>query len=458
MTGPAERSPSPSEVGFALSRRHFVIGGAAAVGGAAFLAACGGDDDDAEPAGTTAPAEEPEGTTAPTDAPSGDLGTVTFGSNYSDPTDSEAIAAAVGTTGLDVSINTVDHNTYQENFNTYIQQPDDVVCWFAGYRMRAFANKGVVGDISDVWAGLEGFGEGFKSASSGLDGKQYFVPFYFYPWGVHYRKSLFEEKGYAIPTTWDEFKTLCDTMQADGITPLAGANDGRWPQMGMFDMLNLRINGYDFHVSLMGGNESWEDDRVKAVFAAWEEILPYYQPDANGRTWQDAANGLGDNSFGMYLLGTFITSNFDSATQQDIIDDIDFFLFPAVNDEHGQDAIEAPIDGFMMAAAPKNLEGAKALLGGLGAAAAIDAYISVNPSVVAANDGADTASYNALQQKSAEAVATAKYIAQFLDRDTDPDFAANVVGVAIADFLATPGNIDAILADVEAKKQTYTFE
>lgn len=456
MTGPAERSPSPSEVGFALTRRRFVVGGAAAVGGAAFLAACGGDDDDAEPAATTAPSEEPDGTSPATDG--GDAGTVTFGSNYSDPTDSEAIAAAVATTGLDVSINTVDHNTYQENFNTYIQQPDDVVCWFAGYRMRAFAGKGVVGDISDVWEGLDGFSEGFKSAASGLDGKQYFVPFYFYPWGIHYRKSLFDEKGYSVPTTWDEFKTLCDTMQADGITPLAGANDGRWPQMGMFDMLNLRINGYDFHVSLMGGKESWEDDRVKAVFAAWNEILPYYQPDANGRTWQDAANGLGDKSVGMYLLGTFITSNFDSETQQDIIDDIDFFLFPAINDEHGQDAIEAPIDGFMMAAEPQNLEGAKALLSGLGQAAAIDAYISVNPSVVAAHDGADTASYNALQQKSAEAVGTAKYIAQFLDRDTDPDFAANVVGVAIADFLATPDNIDAILADVEAKKQTYTFE
>ena len=452
MTGPAERSPSPSEVGFALSRRHFV-GGAAAVGGAAFLAACGGDDDAADE-----PADEPAATDPPSEEPSGDVGAVTFGSNYSDPTDSEAIAAAVATTGLDVSINTVDHNSYQENFNTYIQQPDDVMCWFAGYRMRAFAGKGVVSDVSDVWSGLEGFSEGFKSASSGLDGKQYFVPFYFYPWGIHYRKSLFDEKGYAIPTTWDELKTLCDTMQADGITPIAGANDGRWPQMGMFDMLNMRINGYDFHVSLMGGNESWEDDRVKAIFTAWEEILPYYQPDANGRTWQDAANGIGDKSVGMFLLGTFITSNYDAETQQDIIDDIDFFLFPAIDDAHGQDAIEAPIDGFMMAAAPQNVEGAKALLGGLGAAAAIDAYISVNPSVVAANEGADTGSYNALQQKSVEAVATAKYIAQFLDRDTDPDFAANVVGVAIADFLATPGNIDAILADVEGKKQTYTFE
>ena len=223
-------------------------------------------------------------------------------------------------------------------------------------------------------------------------------------------------------------------------------------------MLNMRINGYDYHVSLMGGNEDWESAEVKNVFATWEEILPYYQPDPNGRTWEEAANALGDKSAGMYLLGTFVTSNFDGETQADIIDDIDFFLFPEVDPAHGQDAIEAPIDGFMMAVDPANEEGAKALLGGLGSVDAIDAYIAVDPSVVAANSDADTSGYNALQKKSAEAVGSAKYIAQFLDRDTDPDFAANVVGVGIADFLATPGNIDTILADVEAKKQTYTCE
>ena len=71
----------------------------------------------------------------------------------------------------------------------------------------------------------------------------------------------------------------------------------------------------------------------------------------------------------------------------------------------------------------------------------------MNPSVVAANNGADTSGYNALQQKSAELVGSAKYIAQFLDRDTDPDFAANVVGAALADFIADPSQIDAILSD-----------
>ena len=275
---------------------------------------------------------------------------------------------------------------------------------------------------------------------------------------MHYRKSFFEEGGYAIPTTWDEFKALCDQMQTDGVVPLAAANDGRWPQMGMFDMLNLRINGYDFHVSLMGGKESWTDDKVKAVFTAWEELLPYYQPDVAGRTWQDAATAVGTNEAGMMLIGTFITSNFEADTQQDIIDDIDFFAFPSIAEEHGQDAVEAPIDGFMLAAEPANVDGAKALLTAMGGAAAIDAYIAIDPSVVAANDGAATDGYTPLQVKSAELVGAAASIAQFLDRDTDPDFAANVVGVALADFLADPGSIDTILSTVEEQKGTYTFE
>ena len=111
----------------------------------------------------------------------------------------------------------------------------------------------------------------------------------------------------------------------------------------------------------------------------------------------------------------------------------------------------------MMAASPQNEEGAKALLTGLGQAAAIDAWLSVDPSVVAANSKANTSAYNALQQKSLEMVGSATYIAQFLDRDTEPDFASQVVGKAIADFLAGQA-VDGILATVEEQKQTYTFE
>ena len=58
-----------------------------------------------------------------------------------------------------------------------------------------------------------------------------------------------------------------------------------------------------------------------------------------------------------------------------------------------------------------------------------------------------------MQQKSAEIVGSATYIAQFLDRDTDPDFAANVVGAALADFISDPSQIDSILSTVEEQKR-----
>jgi multiple sugar transport system substrate-binding protein len=473
-----DRSPNPSEVGFAISRRNLIIGGAAVVAGGGLLAACSKDD----AADTTAAAAETEAaveteaaaetvaaettaaaaaetTAAAAAAPAADVGEVTFGSNYSEDKVKRAIAAAMASTGINVKINTVDHNGYQDNFNTYIQQPDDVVSWFAGYRMRAFASKGVVGDISDVWANLPDLSAGFKSASSGLDGKQYFVPLYFYPWAVHYRKSFFAEKGYEIPTDWTQLLALCEKMKADGITPFSAANDGGWPQMGMFDMINLRTNGYDFHVSLMGGKESWTDPKVAKVFENWKTILPYYQPDANSRKWEDGAAAWGKKETGMYLIGTFLASQFDPVKDpgaQAILDDMDFFAFPAIDPAHGQDAVEAPIDGFMMAKTPKNEVGAKALLTAIGGAAAIDAYLGVDPSVVAANSKANTSTYNALQKKSAELVGSAKYIAQFLDRDTDPDFASKVVGPAIKDFLAGK-DVAGILKVVEEQKATYTF-
>jgi multiple sugar transport system substrate-binding protein len=434
-------------VGFALSRRSLLTGAAGAaglVGVSSLLAACG-DDDGGDSGSATTAADGGGGSSGAA------TGEVTFGSNYSDEKPKagiEAMMAAFPNKNVSVKINTTDHNTYQENITTYLQQPDDVLSWFAGYRMRFFADQGLVGDISDVWSGITDLSDAFKTASTGNDGKQYFVPLYYYTWAVNHSKSLFDEKGYAIPTTWDEFIGLLDNMKTDGIVGLAGANDGKWPQMGMFDMINMRTNGYPFHIDLMAGKESWTDERVMEVFKNWEQILPYYQEGTNGRTWQDAATALENKEAGMFLLGTFLASNYAEAN----LPDLDFFAFPEINPEHGQDSIEAPIDGFMMAAKPKNEAGARELLAYLGTTPAEEAYLSADPSVVAASSTASTAGYNDLQKKSAELASQVTYIAQFLDRDTNPEFASNVMGDALANFINDPSKIGDILKGVEEQK------
>ena len=455
MSGTTEQSPNPREIGFSINRRQVLIGAAGVTGATALLAACGSDDNKA---GGTTPGTTPAttGGTTPattggtTPAPTGDE--ITFGSNYSDDKVKSAMQAAIDASGLNVKVNTTSHNEYQDNITNYLAQPDDVLSWFAGYRMRFFADKGLVGDISDVWANLPDMGDSFKTASTGNDGKQYFVPLYFYPWAVHYRKSVFADKGYTVPTNKAELVALATKMQADGITPFAYANDGKWPVQGTFDILNMRVNGYQYHVDLLAGKESWTDAKTKAVFAAWAELLPFHQADANGRTWQDAATALEKKEAGMYYLGTFVATN---STDQAYLDDLDFFNFPELDAAVGADALDAPIDGFMMAAKPKNEAGAKALLTHLGSAAAVDAFLKIEGASVAANSKADTSGYNDIQNKSLELVSKAKNIAQFLDRDTSPDFVSNVIGDAFAAFIADPTQVDSILQGIEDKKSTY---
>src|SRR3954470_1029494 len=179
------------------------------------LAACGGDDNGGS-SSTPGAGGTPEKKA---------VGTVTFGSNASDAVPKasyeKVFADFKTTTGGDVKVNTVDHNTFQEQINNYLQgTPDDVFTWFAGYRMQFFAQKGLATDISDVWEKIGGnYSQAFKDAST-LDGKQYFVPFYNYPWAFFYKKSVFEKNGWEPATNLDEFKALCDKIKAKGMTPI----------------------------------------------------------------------------------------------------------------------------------------------------------------------------------------------------------------------------------------------
>jgi multiple sugar transport system substrate-binding protein len=105
-----------------LSRRGFLkgtLGAGAAVSLSSLLAACGGGDDGGSGSGSKE---------------------VTFGSNQSDDVPKKAYAEMTAAfqkqSGLTVKTNTIEHETFQENINNYLQgNPGDVFTWFAGYRM-----------------------------------------------------------------------------------------------------------------------------------------------------------------------------------------------------------------------------------------------------------------------------------------------------------------------------------
>ncbi len=385
-------------------------------------------------------------------------GNLTVGSNASDPAPKKGIAdvndafvAANGGTSL--KLNTVDHSTFQDQINSYLQgTPEDVFTWFSGHRMRFFAAKGLATPVDDVWDKVKGnFSGAFAESVKGNDGHIYGIPVDYYPWGVFYRKSVFQAGNYKIPTNWDDFKTLCGQMQKDGLTPIALGDQQGWPAQGWFDILNLRLNGYDFHVEVLTGKQKFTDARVTNVFNKWSEITGFYNPAVAGTQWQDAANMLVQKKAGMMLIGLFVSQQF-LPVGQDALNDLDFFAFPKMGTQYdAENALDAPIDVMMLSkkspTLSKDLGQAKAYLEfwSKGSSQLLNAKAQGLGILPVAND-TDTSSFSSLTQKAVQIIKDAKRITQYFDRDSRPDFSgANGMQSFLLNFLKSPkGDIHAL--------------
>jgi multiple sugar transport system substrate-binding protein len=325
--------------------------------------------------------------------------------------------------------------------------PDDLLSWpwCSGYRMRVFARHGLILPIDEVWTLVkDNFGPGFAGVVRGDDGRVYGIPAGYFPWAMFYRKSVWAARGYEVPTTWDQLLALCARMRKDGLTPVAlGDRDG-WPAMGAFDMLNLRLNGYQFHMDLLTGNSRWTDDRVTGVFKAWAKLLAFCTKDPVKVTWQTACDTLIRGQAGMCYLGLFMTGEVGTVDAK-VLDDIDFFEFPYFGNEFDAErAVEAPTDIWVMPAGSPALgadrDNARAYLEFWAQGATQLLMYQAQPASIPAASEVDVSKLDRLSAKSVQIVGRAQRITNFFDRDTRPDWTSYSGGMGgfFAYFLMDP--------------------
>lgn len=88
-----------------------------------------------------------------------------------------------------------------------------------------------------------------SQASGIFDGVQRYVNIAFTVFGLWHSKSLFEEKGWTYPETWDEMLSLCETIKASGMAPFT--YQGKYPQYMIFGLLEPMVEK-------LGGVEVWK--------------------------------------------------------------------------------------------------------------------------------------------------------------------------------------------------------
>lgn len=271
------------------------------------------------------------------------------------------------------------------------------------------------------------------------------MPYTYYQWGIYYRKDIFEEKGIAVPTSWDELVAASAKLKAAGIDPFTIGTKALWPTGGWFDYMNLRVNGYEFHMDLTAGKVPYTDPRVKATFDKWAELVKpgYYNANHAALDWQEAVPALVQGKAAMYLMGNFAVDVFKNGGLKE--EQIGFMQFPEITPGIPM-AEDAPTDTIHIPANAKNKEDAKKFLAYM-ARADVQTATNVTLGQLPVNSGAERPEERILQQ-GFDMLSNAYALAQFYDRDA-PAAMAKAGMEGFQEFMVKPERANAILDRLE---------
>jgi multiple sugar transport system substrate-binding protein len=382
-------------------------------------------------------------------------GTLVINANTADPAPRAAWQAAVDRFKLEnpdvaVEFNVYDHESYKKAIRIWLTgMPPDVVFWFGGNRMRQFAARGLLMDLSDLYA-ADARARMHPSALAlvSYEGRQFGVPYTYYQVGLYYRRDVLAAAGVREPpATFGELVAACDKLKAAGIEPFAIGTRDLWPAAAWFDYLDLRENGYAFHMSLMEGAIAYTDPRVGAVFRRWRELLDRncFSRNHASSSWQESQALLYQGKAGMMLIGNYIVANFPA----DVRDRMDFVRFPALRPEIGRFE-EAPMNTVHVPAAAQNKEGAKRFMQFVMRA---DVQEELNKAMLQlpVNKDAAVADDRFLRQ-GRQLINEASALSQYFDRDTSEDL-ATIAMKGFQEFMLQPQRLPAILSAIESARQ-----
>ena len=321
----------------------------------------------------------------------------------------------------------------------------DVFNWFAGDQLHMMAQRGQLDDVSDLWKANTWWNT-FPAAAVTVAGKQYALPYQYYPWGLFTRRDVLAAAGIREqPHDLSAIMTACSKLRKAGFTPIAlGGKDGS-SLAAWFDFIDMRANGYEYHQQLLDGKATYNDANVRRAFAMWKQLIDAkcFDPNALAVDERGAKGEFYGGHAGMMLVGTIVSASFPEVVRPQI----DYQRFPTI--DAGQAAAEAaPTDTLQIAARAKNKADARRFLkyvSGSGTSAKLAKAIGSFPTnkfAPVAGTVLDLASYKVLTDAKTN-------IVQGYDRDVPADMAAAGIK-GFQEFFAKPDQMYAVMNRLDA--------
>ena len=157
----------------------------------------------------------------------------------------------------------------------------------------------------------------------------YALPYVANAAGVLYNREMFEEHGWKIPTTYTEFKQLCEEIQAEGILPLYFGFKDTWTTLAPWNAIACSLAPSDVAAQVNRGETTFTKEYAE-VATMTKDLLQYAQKNPAAYSYNDACTAFAKGESAMYVIGSYAIPQIKSVNPDM---DIDSFVFPANEDE-----------------------------------------------------------------------------------------------------------------------------
>lgn len=185
-------------------------------------------------------------------------------------------------------------------------------------------------DISD-YEGLADIKESYLDINKNLEfvPKEgvYAVPYMANAAGILYNKDIFDEHGWTIPTTWDEFIALCEEIQDAGIQPLYLGYKDTWTCLAPWNAIAVDLAPADVCSQVNRGDTTFAEE-YREVAEKVKVLLDYAEPNPVAYSYNDACTAFARGQSAMYTMGSYAVPQIKSVNPDM---NIDSFVFPASN-------------------------------------------------------------------------------------------------------------------------------
>lgn len=273
--------------------------------------------------------------------------------------------------GVKVEIQNVTNSDYKTKLTTMMasdSETDIIFTWELGY-LENFVNGDKIVSLQKY---LDEDEEWKNSFNGGIldpltyDGEVYAIPTQQSTAIMYYNKAIFDKYGLEVPTTYDEYVQVCDTLKENGVTPVALAStaDDAWLVSQYIQQLSDGIKGEDLFNSIKGGTGKWNDEgMVEAGKLFQEEVNKgYFEDGFTGVSREEAQLQFANGQTAMYFNGCWEISNLDKKENAAEAENISCFLMPAVNEEYAGVEVGSVDTSYAITKNCKNVDAAVALL------------------------------------------------------------------------------------------------